>query len=317
MAGVDVIYLSPVRTSTLIIISLSSGAAKMLAKALLAAAEPTGLTGLYIVVYLATTLFTASVTNNAAVTIMFPVAYEASLDAKVRCGRRARLVSRQTCTILTPPCVHTLATLGGLYAVSLPADDGRQCQFYDAYRVPDEPYGVRSRRMYVLLLKGAVLDCVASSPFPTLYRMLTHQPPCYIFSTDTFLDYVRFGGGLQVVLGILTVAIVATVQFWWIWFLACLAALIVFLVFTPRSAEASEANAQELAAGEAQAGSPPRPEIMFYQPDMGLSPMEQFDDEVEGEDGHLITLENTFGRRTALTPASGNSSRDIGLHTTV
>lgn len=60
-----------------------SGAAKLLAQALLAAAEPTGVTGLYIMVYLATTLFTASVTNNAAVTIMFPVAFEAALDAEV------------------------------------------------------------------------------------------------------------------------------------------------------------------------------------------------------------------------------------------
>ena len=64
----------------------NSGAAKLLARGLLAAAEPTGLTGLYIMVYLATTLFTASVTNNAAVTIMFPVAYEAALDYDVRAG---------------------------------------------------------------------------------------------------------------------------------------------------------------------------------------------------------------------------------------
>eukprot|EP00054_Salpingoeca_dolichothecata_P019377 m.120391 g.120391 ORF g.120391 m.120391 type:complete len:888 (+) comp23232_c0_seq1:57-2720(+) len=57
---------------------VQSGAAKLLADGLIAAAQPTGLTGLYIVVYCATVLFSAAVTNNAAVTIMFPVAFQAA-----------------------------------------------------------------------------------------------------------------------------------------------------------------------------------------------------------------------------------------------
>ena len=150
----------------------------MLAQALIAAAEPTGITGLYIMVYLATTLFTATVTNNAAVTIMFPVAYEAALDAKVRLRQLHTCPCLGRCPIMTlRPMFHTLSNLGGLYAVSLPADDGRQRQFYDAYRVPDEPYGVRPRRMYVVLLNRLGLDCVVVLFFP---HRTEHWPTSFL-----------------------------------------------------------------------------------------------------------------------------------------
>ncbi|EDQ88856.1 uncharacterized protein MONBRDRAFT_8761 [Monosiga brevicollis MX1] len=65
----------------------NSGAADMLARGLLAAAKPTGTAGFYIMIYLATTLFSSAVTNNAAITIMFPVAFQAAVDANVRVDR--------------------------------------------------------------------------------------------------------------------------------------------------------------------------------------------------------------------------------------
>lgn len=55
----------------------------MVANWMIAAAEPSGLIGLYIVTYVTTAIFTAAVTNNAAITIMFPIAYEASTKSNV------------------------------------------------------------------------------------------------------------------------------------------------------------------------------------------------------------------------------------------
>eukprot|EP00035_Acanthoeca_spectabilis_P022882 m.446366 g.446366 ORF g.446366 m.446366 type:complete len:737 (-) comp19351_c0_seq1:60-2270(-) len=57
---------------------VNSGAAALIARGLVAASEPMGLIGLQIVIYVVTMLFSAAVTNNAAVTIMFPIAYNAA-----------------------------------------------------------------------------------------------------------------------------------------------------------------------------------------------------------------------------------------------
>eukprot|EP00038_Savillea_parva_P002966 m.119506 g.119506 ORF g.119506 m.119506 type:complete len:740 (+) comp11022_c0_seq2:396-2615(+) len=57
---------------------VNSGAASLIAKGLVAASEPAGLVGLQIVIYMVTVIFSAAVTNNAAVTIMFPIAYDAA-----------------------------------------------------------------------------------------------------------------------------------------------------------------------------------------------------------------------------------------------
>lgn len=55
---------------------VKSGAAALVADALIKAGEPTGLIGIYSMLYIATVLFNAVVTNNAAASIMFPIAYE-------------------------------------------------------------------------------------------------------------------------------------------------------------------------------------------------------------------------------------------------
>jgi di/tricarboxylate transporter len=59
---------------------VKSGAAQMVADVLMDAAEPSGLIGVYIMLYLATVLFNAVVTNNAAASIMFPIAYQIGKD---------------------------------------------------------------------------------------------------------------------------------------------------------------------------------------------------------------------------------------------
>ena len=63
---------------------VNSGAAELMAEAVVIASEPTGVTGLYIMVYIVTVLLSAVVTNNAAITIMFPVAFQAARDLDVR-----------------------------------------------------------------------------------------------------------------------------------------------------------------------------------------------------------------------------------------
>lgn len=62
---------------------INSGAAELMARAVVLASKPTGITGLYIMVYVATVLLSAVVTNNAAITIMFPVAFQAAADLEV------------------------------------------------------------------------------------------------------------------------------------------------------------------------------------------------------------------------------------------
>jgi di/tricarboxylate transporter len=61
---------------------VNSGSAALIAKGLVAASRPAGKLGLQIVIYAVTVLFSACVTNNAAVTIMFPIAYQAAIDAE-------------------------------------------------------------------------------------------------------------------------------------------------------------------------------------------------------------------------------------------
>jgi di/tricarboxylate transporter len=54
---------------------VNSGSAALIARGLVAASAPSGLVGLQVVIYVVTVIFSAMVTNNAAVTIMFPIAY--------------------------------------------------------------------------------------------------------------------------------------------------------------------------------------------------------------------------------------------------
>ena len=156
-------------------------------------------------------------------------------------------------------------------------------------------------------LAAALARLVPRGPFPHSHAL---DPP----SPDTFMDYVRFGGGMQLILGVLTVAIVATVELWWIWFLACLAALLLYLAFAPRSIEAPQLDDLRPAPTGNDTASPPRPEIMFYQPDLGLSPMEQFDDELSSDASRLISLDNSFGRRASV---GGTADGAHGLHSEV
>jgi hypothetical protein len=59
---------------------VKSGAASTVADLLIKAGKPTGLTGIYIMVYLATVIFNAVVTNNAAAAVMFPIAYDVASE---------------------------------------------------------------------------------------------------------------------------------------------------------------------------------------------------------------------------------------------
>lgn len=52
----------------------NSGAAKLIAHGLVAMSANSGVVALYAVIYVATVLFSAFVTNNAAITLMFPIA---------------------------------------------------------------------------------------------------------------------------------------------------------------------------------------------------------------------------------------------------
>ena len=47
------------------------------------------------------------------------------------------------------------------------------------------------------------------------------------------MDYMKFGGLMQIWLGVLTVAIVVTLDFWWLWMLA-LVCLMVGCFFIPQ-----------------------------------------------------------------------------------
>ena len=118
---------------------------------LVKASEPSGTIGLQIVIYVATVLFSACVTNNAAVTIMFPIAYQAAQDV----GQDFRIF------------------------------------------------------MYLLMMGAS-----ASFMTPTGYQtnLMVYGPGGY-----RFMDFVKFGGALQIYIGVITIAVLQTLHLWWLW----------------------------------------------------------------------------------------------------
>eukprot|EP00043_Microstomoeca_roanoka_P017319 m.180464 g.180464 ORF g.180464 m.180464 type:complete len:785 (-) comp16615_c1_seq1:608-2962(-) len=193
---------------------INSGAARLMAQGVVLAAKPTGTAGLYIMVYLTTGLLTEVVTNNAAVTLMFPVVFQAAQDLNTN--------------------------------------------FYPL--------------LLLLMMAGS-----ASFMTPTGYQtnLMVYGPGGY-----AFVDFFKFGAGLQLFVGAITIAVVATLDFWWLWFIALfLTASAVFLLM-PRPSAASQTHGDT----EQQSNCPPvepmqAPDLYFYQPDLGLAKVERFDDE--------------------------------------
>eukprot|EP00049_Salpingoeca_infusionum_P023328 m.11475 g.11475 ORF g.11475 m.11475 type:complete len:732 (-) comp5730_c1_seq1:171-2366(-) len=187
---------------------VNSGAASLLASWVVAAAKPTGTTGLYIMIYLSTALFSAAVTNNAAVTIMFPVAYQAVQDT---------------------------------------GDDFRPI-------------------LYVLMLGAS-----ASFLTPTGYQtnLMVYGPGGYVF-----MDYVRFGGVLQLILGVVTISIIVTVKYWYVWLIVT-TVLVLGATLVCRKPFSSYQPGDDLPLTRPIARET---EMYFYQPDLGLSPMQDLDD---------------------------------------
>lgn len=114
------------------------------------------------------------------------------------------------------------------------------------------------------------------------FSLISHLAFTFLLpSQDTFMDFVRFGGPLQILLAVITVAVVATLDYWWIWLLGLLICLILYTCLAP--AKWSNRGQMQRTADMWSAGQLPmasRPgHILFYQPDLGLSPMEKFDDE--------------------------------------
>nr|AOW69289.1 pink-eyed dilution-like 2 [Hartaetosiga gracilis] len=211
---------------------INSGAADLLAKAVIIISRPTGVTGLYIMVYLTTMLFSAAVTNNAAITIMFPVAFSAATELEL---------------------------------------DFRPFLF--------------------LLMMGASASFMTPTGYQT--NLMVYGPGGY-----KFMDFIRFGGILQVWCGVVSISVIATLDYWWLWTLILMGAMIATL-FAPQptsiklpqnSPRRDTAGLQEHLTGEegeeeeteTRAGK--KKEVYFYQPDLGLSKMEYFDDEVEEEE---------------------------------
>eukprot|EP00043_Microstomoeca_roanoka_P012033 m.115452 g.115452 ORF g.115452 m.115452 type:complete len:723 (-) comp15370_c3_seq1:99-2267(-) len=194
---------------------VNSGAAQLMADGVIIASKPTGIVGLYIMVYLTTMLFSAVVTNNAAITIMFPVAYQAALDLDV--------------------------------------------DFFP---------------LLLLLMMGASASFLTPTGYQT--NLMVYGPGGY-----TFTDFLKFGGMLQIWLGVITVSIVATLDFWYLWLLGCIAfAIIAFFIPQPKPKAREEVSDLEAQLTEAAHGnSPGRKEMYYYQPDLGLAKVEYFADE--------------------------------------
>eukprot|EP00050_Salpingoeca_kvevrii_P015314 m.45637 g.45637 ORF g.45637 m.45637 type:complete len:669 (-) comp6255_c0_seq1:63-2069(-) len=183
---------------------VNSGAAKLVADGLVAAADPTGILGLYICIYMATVVFTAAVTNNAAVTIMFPVALEAA-------------------------------------------------------KKTDEDF----LPFIFLLMMGASASFLTPTGYQT--NLMVYGPGGY-----TFMDFVRFGGPLQVIVGVVTIGVVMTLDLWWLW--AGIGAAAIFVVFflLPKTQLGPPRNSRRPSISRSANAAPAPEERYFFQPDMGL-----------------------------------------------
>lgn len=202
--------------------TINSGAAQLMADGLLAAASPTGTTGLYICVYIATVLFSSIITNNAAITIMFPIAYEAALDANL---------------------------------------DFRPI-------------------LYILMMGAS-----ASFMTPTGYQtnLMVYGPGGY-----KFIDFIVFGGPLQVVVGVVTIGVVVALEFWWLWSLALLGANILVLVFSGQFGARDTGAATTVTVDRiGEAAEQARPVKYYFQPDMGL---DEIHGDLPGSPVHHVSL---------------------------
>lgn len=162
-----------------------------------------GVIGLQIVIYIATVLFSACVTNNAAVTIMFPIAYV---------------------NILTiPPAITTNMSARGLQIIAktMLSFAGEKWLQGSAYRCLVCPSGLgryqaaenvgADFRMYMYLI---MMGASASFMTPTGYQtnLMVYTPGGY-----KFMDFVKFGGVLQIYLGVVTIIVLQTLEFWLLW----------------------------------------------------------------------------------------------------
>lgn len=133
---------------------VNSGSAALIARGLVAASAPSGILGLQIVIYVVTVVFSACVTNNAAVTIMFPIAHKAAEDV-----------------------------------------------------------GEDFRPFLYLIMMGASASFMTPTGYQT--NLMVYSPGGYRFS-----DFIKFGGVLQLWIGVVTIALLQTLEFWWLWTLA-------------------------------------------------------------------------------------------------
>ncbi|KAH7365617.1 hypothetical protein KP509_18G037900 [Ceratopteris richardii] len=131
---------------------VQSGAADLVATALMGLAGKSQF-GLIAWTYIATTLFSLSITNSAAVTIMFPVALAAA----------------------------------------------------QAGNLDFRPFA------YTLML-AASAGLMTPTGCPT--NLMVYGPGGY-----RFLDYIKYGGPLQIVLLLVTVGVTVTLDWWWLWWI--------------------------------------------------------------------------------------------------
>ncbi|MCO5557908.1 hypothetical protein L7F22_011481 [Adiantum nelumboides] len=131
---------------------VQSGAADLVARALMGLAGKSQF-GLITWTYIATTLFSLAITNNAAVTIMFPVALTAA----------------------------------------------------EAGNLDFRPFA------YTLML-AASAGLMTPTGCPT--NLMVYGPGGY-----RFLDYIKYGGPLQIVLLFVTIGVTISLEWWWLWWI--------------------------------------------------------------------------------------------------
>lgn len=185
---------------------VNSGAANLLADLVVAAAKPTGTTGLYICIYLATVFFTSAVTNNAAVTIMFPVAREAALQT-----------------------------------------------------------GLEFKPFIFLLMMAASASFMTPTGYQT--NLMVYGPGGY-----TFMDYIKFGGPLQLWVAVVTLLVLLSQDYWYAW-VAGLAILLFAVCFARPSRVATTLGRIRRTSTSSSTSSIRTQDngtFYFFQPDMGL-----------------------------------------------
>ncbi|CAI7804165.1 unnamed protein product [Closterium sp. NIES-54] len=138
---------------------VQSGAADLVAQVLMGLSGGTQI-GLLTCTYVATTVFSLAITNNAAVTIMFPVALAAA-----------------------------------------------------------QQQGLDFRPFAYILMMASSAGLMTPTGCAT--NIMVYNPGGY-----KFVDYIAFGGPLQIVLLIVTVGVTLTLRFWWIWWTVLIGATV-------------------------------------------------------------------------------------------